>query len=77
MVQMQSSYGHVNDQFVLKMRRWDQLGFGANAVFVHDPASTAQHVLAAAEFGFLNNVRGSKHTQTGPKNLQSEVPLCR
>ena len=69
--------GHVNYESVLKLRRWNGRDFGANAVFVHDPASTTQHVLAAAEFGFLNNVRGSKHTQTGQKNLQSEVPLCR
>jgi hypothetical protein len=69
--------GHVNYESVLKLRRWNGRHFGANAVFVHDPASTAQHVLAAAEFGFLRNVKESKHTQTGQKNLQSEVPLCR
>ena len=70
--------GQVNDQFVLKMRRWDQLGFGANAVFVHDPASTTEHVFATAEFGFLEKVSASsEHIQTCQNNLESEVSLRR
>ena len=57
------------------MRRWDTLGFAADTIFVHDPATVTQHVLAAAKFGFLRSVRRSECMQTGQLTCKAKC-LC-
>jgi hypothetical protein len=48
---------HINDESVLKLRRQDSLDLVTNAVFVHDPTSTTQHMLPATEFCFLSKMK--------------------